>query len=109
MFGVYFDLSHGSCAARLKRGQGLSLSGHRLFLGQFAVDRFDEDCVRELCANSKPGIAHLANDICLPADKSDLLFFTEPHLTQPMQNFRGSGELLDSNGSAGHYPAQWAK
>jgi hypothetical protein len=109
MFGVYFDLGNGPGAARLKGGQRLRVSGHRLFLGQFAVDRLDENCVRELRANSKPGIANLANDICLPADKSDLLFFTEPHLTQAMQNFRGPGQLLDPNGGARHDPAQWAK
>ena len=109
VFGSDVDFGHSSRAARLERGQGLSVSGHRLAPRVPCCQRLDQNRVSKLGADPEPGITDLTDKIALAAKEFDLLFLAKTHLAEPMGNFGGSGKLLDANGGASDDAAQWAK
>lgn len=62
-----------------------------------AVNRLDKDGFGELLADAQARIAHLADEIGLAAEKFDDLFLAQTHFAQSNPNFRGTGEVLDTN------------
>ena len=63
-------------------------------------ERFDQDGLGELLAESETGVTDLADDIELLADDAHLLVFAEAKLAQPIADFGRGGESLDAHGSA---------
>jgi hypothetical protein len=63
--------------------------------------RFDENLFGQTGTDAKPGVADLANEIGVAAEKLDFLLLAKAHFPQSMSHFRGCGELLDPYGDAG--------
>jgi len=71
------------------------------------MQRLDQDGVGEFLADAEAGVADLADEIGLAAEKFDDLFFAETDFAQAHANFRSGGQLPDANDGAGFNFAEW--
>ena len=76
----------------------MSQASSRVRLG--TADRFNQNGVGQLFADTKPCVADLANESGLPGQHFDLLVFTQTHLSQTLPQFRGGGKMFDAHSGA---------
>jgi hypothetical protein len=82
---------------RFLRSLLLSASG----LNPGRTQRFDKNGSGKLFANRQPGVAHLANEICLAGQQPDNLIFAKAQLPQAILHFGRSAKLFDAHGNTG--------
>jgi len=63
-------------------------------------NRLNDDLLGELRANAQANITNLADDVGVLGEKPDFLLLAKAHFTKTMRNFRGGGELFNTDGSS---------
>lgn len=69
--------------------------------GDLLKRRLNHNHLRQLCADGRPRVAHLADDVRLTGEQLDDLIFAKSDFMQPMVDFGRRAELFDADSNAG--------